>query len=291
MRWFFVAVWVSTLACQPHMSQVSFGVIADCQYADQDDRGARLYRKSKTKLGACVDTLNNQRVEHVFHLGDFIDTGAENFEVVHAILEKLSLPYTHVLGNHDYSVADDLKPMVPAKMGLPAPYFSLDIKGWRFLIIDGNDLSLHAHAKDSDQYKYCLQLYNDHYSDRPNWNGAIGEQQMNWMREQLDAALVDNIPVILLCHFPVFPPDPHNLWNDDEVLDLIVRYDNVKAWMNGHNHAGAYGVKDGIHFITFRGMVDTEENAFATVYLSESELEVVGFGREVSRKLMIRKGG
>lgn len=47
-----------------------------------------------------------------------------------------------------------------------------------------------------------------------------------------------------------------------KVLELIGSYRCVKAWLNGHNHAGAYAEYQGIHFITFNGMVDTEEISY-----------------------------
>ncbi|NND06707.1 MAG: hypothetical protein HKN87_10035 [Saprospiraceae bacterium] len=274
---------------QPNNASVSLGIIADCQYADQPTRGLRHYKNSITKLEECVSTFNDQELHHVFHLGDFIDDGAANFLPVQRIIDKLVAPFTHVLGNHDYSVADSLKPGVHKKMGMPSRYFAQDVMGWRFLILDGNDVSLHANPKSSKLYRRAKRHHERHYPELPTWNGALGKSQMKWLKAELKQAEEQEIPVILLCHFPVYPSDVHNLWNDEEVVALIERYSIVKAWLNGHNHAGNYGVKSGIHFVTFKGMVDTNENAFAHVSIGQEVIKIRGFGREENRELRIRK--
>ena len=60
----------------------------------------------------------------------------------------------------------------------------------------------------------------------------------------------------------------------------------VKIWLNGHNHAGNYGKFEGIHFVNFKGMVDTEtENAFSILTFFNNRIEIEGFGREKNRIL------
>jgi hypothetical protein len=50
--------------------------------------------------------------------------------------------------------------------------------------------------------------------------------------------------------------------------------------MNGHNHAGAYDLQQGVHFLTLAGMVETpDQNAFAIVELRQGQLDLQGFGR------------
>ena len=60
--------------------------------------------------------------------------------------------------------------------------------------------------------------------------------------------------------------------------------------MNGHNHAGNYGEKNGIHYLTLKAMVDTEENAYAVMQVFDDRLEMSGFGREKDRSLKLRIG-
>ena len=94
--------------------------------------------------------------------------------------------------------------------------------------------------------------------------------------------------MILFCHFPVYPADPHNLWNAKGVIALLEEFTCVKAYINGHNHKGKYGIKNGIHYLTCKGMVDTDESAFSIIQVYEDKLKVNGHGRETDRMLPLK---
>ena len=56
--------------------------------------------------------------------------------------------------------------------------------------------------------------------------------------------------------------------------------------MNGHNHQGNYSVKNGTHYVNFKGMVETEsETAYAIVNCYSDRVEIQGFGLEPNREL------
>ena len=77
------------------------------------------------------------------------------------------------------------------------------------------------------------------------------------------------------------------LWNAEEVIPVIEKYGCVKAWINGHNHAGNYAMQNGIHYINLKGMVDTEnENAYSIIPFTDTRIEINGFGREENRSLV-----
>lgn len=267
----------------------SIGIIADCQYCADPGSGIRKYAASESKLQECVDHLNTMELQYVIHLGDFIDRDLESFDVVKPIYNQLAMPKYHVLGNHDFSVADDKKNGVPKLMGLSSRYYDFEIKGWRFVVLDGNDISFHAYPAGSEQYNNANTYYEDNPIESPKWNGALGEKQLVWLRSVLENSLKVGEKVVLYCHFPIFPENPHNLWNANDIIEIIEEYACVKAYMNGHNHAGNYGNKKGIHYVTFKGMVDTDETSYAVIQVQEDRLEITGFGREESKVLEIRK--
>ena len=267
---------------------LTLGIIADCQYADKPTLGVRHYSMSDEKLKLCVDNFNTMHLDHVFHLGDFIDQERKSFEMVLPIIKQLNAEFTLVLGNHDFSVTEELKEKVPQIMGLKDRYFTLGIRGWKFIILDGNDVSLFAWPKESQEHNKAQEIHQRKYMNQPTYNGALGKDQMVWLKNQLEQAENQAEKVILLCHFPILPADAHVLWNSAEVLELISRYKCVKAWLNGHNHAGDYAEYQGIHFVTFKGMVDTQENSYATVHLQQNQLSVTGFGRETDMVLMLK---
>lgn len=291
MRAFILPICISliTLPAFAQQTPFSFGVVADCQYCDYPANNVREYRDSPAKLQACVDELNQHALEFTVHLGDFIDRDWASFDIVLPIWAKLSMKSYHVLGNHDFSVADDRKALVHSKLGMPSRYYDYLVHGWRFIALDGNDISFHAAKSGSAEYAAAEAYYTDNKIDSPKWNGAISPEQLAWLKRKLDWATQRNESVVLMAHFPVYPENPHNLWNAAEVVALIEQYSCVKAYINGHNHAGNYAENNGVHYITFKGMVDTKETSFSTMTITTDELRIKGFGREEDRALVIRK--
>ena len=256
------------------------GAIADCQYADRDPGGKRLYRQSADKLRDAVEHLNRENLAFVVHLGDFIDEDWQSFETLAPIADDMIHPWRHVVGNHDYFVEDRLKPRVHKKLDMPARYYSFETGGWVFAVLDGNDLSYHGWPEGSPRHEESLRVHRENYASLPTWNGAIGDTQLAWLEALLLEAEQKHRKVVLFSHFPVYPDDKHNLWNAGEVVDILERYSSVKAWISGHNHAGLYAERNGIHYLTLQGMVDTEETAYALIDFHEDRLEVTGVGRQ-----------
>ncbi|HEY0315586.1 MAG TPA: metallophosphoesterase [Sphingomonas sp.] len=102
----------------------SIGAIADCQYAAEPDAPPRLYHTAPGKLAAAVADFNRQRLAFVVHLGDFVDRDWQSFDALLPITARLRHPWHFVLGNHDFAVDDGQKAHVPAKLGMPARYYS-----------------------------------------------------------------------------------------------------------------------------------------------------------------------
>ena len=267
----------------------AFGAIADCQYCGLAGEGVRKYALSEQKLSECVAALNQLDLAYTIHLGDFIDRDWASFDVVSPIFAALAMPHYHVLGNHDFSVADEHKHAVPARLNMPGRYYQFTVKQWRYLVLDGNDISFHAHPEGSPEWQAAERYYTDNLIDSPRWNGAIGAEQLRWLEAQLQQAQQQDEQVICYCHFPVYPADKHNLWNADEVIAVIERFPCVKGWINGHNHAGNYAMKNGVHYLTLKGMVDTEETAWAVITVDDDTIAVTGHGREEDRVLPIAR--
>jgi predicted phosphodiesterase len=266
----------------------SFGAIADCQYCSGPNRGSRHYSSSAKKLHQCVEELNSHDLKFVIHLGDFIDRDYASFDKVLPIYQSLKMPAYHALGNHDFDVADKWKAKVPERMGMKSKYYDFSIEDWRFIVLDGNDVSFHAYPKDSSEYREAEVYYRENKIRSPRWNGAVGEKQLTWMQEVLRGAEKKGEQVVLYCHFPVYPADPHNLWNAKEVISILETFSCVKAYINGHNHKGKYGQKNGIHYLTLKGMVETESNAYSIIGIFQDRIKVIGYGRESDRVLPIK---
>jgi manganese-dependent ADP-ribose/CDP-alcohol diphosphatase len=266
----------------------SVGAIADCQYADEDDEGMRLYRRAPAKLKAAVDHFNTLDLDHVVHLGDFIDKDWASFDALQPIVSGLRHPWRFVLGNHDFAIADVHKSRVAQRLGMPGRYYSFETHGWVFLALDGNDLSEYGWPAGSPQLARSRALHRQLYPSAPDWDGGIGEAQLRWMDRVLADADARGRKAVLYCHFPIYPDNPHDLWNTPEVIALVERHPSAKAWINGHNHDGNYGEHNGVHYVNMRAMLDTEQTAYATLDFHADRIQVNGFGRQPSLSLPLR---
>ena len=226
----------------------------------------------------------------VIHLGDLIDRDFASFDTVMPLLDACRHPVFHALGNHDFSVENVKKSNVPMRMGMTRRYYDFGQGAWRFVVLDGNDVSLQAYPKGSAPYRASAdrlaQLKAQNAPNAQSWNGAVGQEQMRWFAATLAHAQKAGQSVVVFCHWPVFPAAAHNLWNDTEVVRVMESHDNVKAYLCGHNHAGHTAEKEGIHYVTFRGMVDgADRTSYSTVTCTANAIEVTGYGDEPSRVL------
>ncbi|MEZ4774246.1 MAG: metallophosphoesterase [Bacteroidia bacterium] len=279
-----------SISAQTEKPLFSFGVIADVQYCDCDTKGSRFYRLSPAKLDSSVAVLATKELSFVVHLGDVIDRDYRSFDTILPIFDRLDTPVYFVLGNHEFSVDDGEKEKVPGRLGLEKRYYDYTVQNWRFIVTDGNEESVYAWPGGSKQQKTAAHIYESVKANgKPQaqeWNGGIGKKQFRWIEKTLKDAEKKNQYVVLFSHFPIYPSEAHNLWNDNEVKTLLESSKGVVAWMSGHNHAGGYTVSNGIHYLIFHGMVETESTtAWAVVDVYKDRLMVKGEGREPYRVL------
>jgi len=274
-----------------------FGLLADVQYADKDDSGTRRYRTSVQRLAECVADLNEQPIEFAVQLGDIIDGAATledslaDLELVMTEVEKLDVPMHHVLGNHCLAVPrENLLP----RLDVTLPYRSFAKGGWRFLILDSLDVSTCGwpvgHERHTQAGNWMATHPSEQYPNSKPWNGALGNQQVAWLLGQLDEAESAGEHVVVFSHLPASEAgaDPGALiWNHLEINALLEASGSVVAYVAGHDHAGGYGVVNGVHHLTLQAMCDAPEgsNAYAIVEVWPDRLEVQGVGEVPSRTL------
>jgi predicted phosphodiesterase len=269
-----------------------FGLIADPQYAPVPPRRTRFYAHSLWKVAEAVEAMNGENLAFVATLGDIIDRHYESYGHILPVYDRLRHSHFFVLGNHDYEVAADWLHAVHRTAGLRRAWYDFEGGGWRFIVLDGNDLSLFANPAGSPKRALAEQrLAALREAGAPNaqtWNGGLSEDQTSWLFRTMDAAEAAGQKMVLLCHYPVFPANEHNLWGWEELAGRIARYRHFVAFFNGHNHMGNYGEIGGKHFLNLKGMVETpDKTAFSTIAVFEDRLELTGHGLEESRTLRI----
>lgn len=267
----------------------TFGVIADVQYCDCEPYGSRFYRGSTLKLRDAINSFKDDSVDFLINLGDLIDRDYSSFKTVLNIIDSSGIKSWHLTGNHDYSVDSRLKKHLPIPMPLKEGYYSFVHKNFRFIALNGNELSTYGaggRSKKKAAQKYLSSLRDSGSVNAMDWNGGISRKQLGWLNGQLEEAVTKGEKVFILCHFPVYPENVHNLLNSNEVLDILNKYNNIVAWFNGHNHSGNYGNFNMIHFVTLKGMVETATIAsFALIEVYSNKIWIKGSGGEKSQIL------
>lgn len=278
---------------------ITFGVVADIQYADRDSRGGRHYRESLGKLEKCVADWNERSLDFAISLGDIIDgnetpeSTRRDFDSVLEEFAALRAESYHVLGNHCLALGRQnlLRDLI-----LPASYYDFVRDGWRFIVLDSTDISTygwpegHAHHKAA---KALLEKNGELPAFRP-WGGALGPGQLAWLTSSLEQASQRGEWVMVFSHIPLLveASGPQGvLWNAAEVVKLLEKSGRVAAYFGGHHHSGGYFFKNGIHHVTIEGVVESpaDGNAYAVVKVYKNKLVIDGTGAVPDRTLKLRK--
>jgi manganese-dependent ADP-ribose/CDP-alcohol diphosphatase len=245
----------------------TFGIMADIQYAGRSKNSD--FQTSIGRLEECVFAFNKNSPAFIIHLGDLID-GYENdlpasvndLEKVLLLFSKLEMPAFHVLGNHClFAGRENLR----ERLGLEKFYYDFsfeDARGWRFIVIDGND----------------------------GGYGIVSNNQLQWFNLKLKEASQKGEMVIVFCHYALLKEaaKDHRMNVPDPLLDILDRTGCTVAWLAGHDHAGGYAFRNGVHHLTFKGIAEApENNAYAMVKLQKNALVIVGSGDEPDRNLAL----
>ncbi len=269
-----------------------FGVVADAQYADVNPWNNRYYRESLWKLQDAVDDFNStSNMSFAIQVGDFVDRYEASYTPMLAIYNQLTMPKYHVIGNHDYPDGMTTA-QVMAKLGMTADYYDFTYSGWRFIVLNTNEIGTFSTPSGSPERAAAQRMLDEVESagalQAKEWNSALSKTQKAWLKTKLAAAETADEKVVIFGHHPLYPEGSSlRTWDNIELIDIIESYDCVVAYMNGHQHEGGYGVKNGVHYLTVHGMVVSEfTNAYAVIEVYDDHLVVVGTGHEPSRALV-----
>ena len=180
------------------------GVIADCQYCDCAIKWGRYYKKSPKRLKEAVATLNKDSLAYTIHLGDFIDKNIWSLDSILPTWNTLQSKKYHVLGNHDFDVGQTNKQKLLNKLNIKNRYYSFVENDWRFIVLDGNDLSFYGTlTKEKEQQTDSLfnALKDKNLPYLKKWNGGLSKVQINWIQSELNKAVKEKQKVAFYCNF------------------------------------------------------------------------------------------
>lgn len=274
---------------------VSFGLMTDVQYADAAPEGERHYRESVLKLKAAVADLSKAGLPFSLHLGDVIDRDFSSFGTILPLFAPLGHPVRHLLGNHDYTVAEEAKGRVVSTLGMPADYYAFRSSGVKFVMLDTNDVSTYKNpegsAADLEAEAAMKKLTEAGANNAKPWNGGLSAKQLAWLEKELTESGAAKEPVIVCGHHPLLSEGGLQAWNNREILALIERHPCARAYLCGHHHAGDEVVSKGVPYITFKSILhEPGVTSYAVIRLFKDRLVIEGRGREKSREVPLRAG-
>ncbi|MCK7476222.1 MAG: hypothetical protein M0C28_00485 [Candidatus Moduliflexus flocculans] len=271
---------------------MTFGVVADCQFAAVPASGSRFYDRSWLKLREALDEFNARGVRFVVHLGDLIDRDAASYDLI--LPGPRPLAGARALRPRQSRLRHRTRPQrrPPRPAGPRAGLLRLHRGGLALRRPErrrarpqlpqgreprpgvGRDVRRSRGGGPAQRHE--MERWDRPGPARLPRTGARGGRP-------------ERPPGRRPLSFPVYPPAGHNLWNDEEVVALLERHPSVKAFFSGHNHAGGLAVRNGIAYLTFAGMVETAAtSAAAVVTLTEDRMVVDGTGREPDRTVLLR---
>jgi len=253
-------------------STLKFGIITDIHFSTTTEPAAA--ETTAADLRTWLENCKNNNVDFLFQLGDLIkgsdEHNREELRQASSILKEFSGTIHHVIGNH--CLALPRKTLLNA-LGQQTPYYSFSEKGFRFIVLDGMDVSIHNEPEKSED-RQTLEYFLAQ-PDKHDYCGAVGTLQKAWLKEELDIAERVGEKVIVICHFPLIPETTDTkhglLWNHQEIVKILASSSTVKACLSGHYHYGGYALKDAIHFVVLPAFVNRIEHQSLTCGLVELE--------------------
>ncbi|KAK0588172.1 hypothetical protein LWI29_035339 [Acer saccharum] len=292
----------------------SFGVISDVQYADIPDGRSfigvpRYYRHSLLILQRAVKKWNDhQKLKFAINFGDIVDGYCpkdQSLNVVKKVVdefEKFNGPFYHMIGNHClYNLPrNKLLPLLKIPSSDGRAYYDFSpIPEYRFVVLDGYDISAigwpQDHPNTLEALKFLREKNPNTEKNSPSglvglerrflmFNGAVGKEQMEWLDDVLQDATKLKQKVVVCCHLPLDPGATSKeaiLWNYNEVMDVIHRYNCVKVCLAGHDHKGGHSIDThGIHHRVFEAALECPPgtDAFGYIDVYDDRISLVGTG-------------
>jgi len=201
----------------------SFAMAADTHYRDDNvpntPDGRMLEESDRLSLSLVNEINERDDVEFTIIKGDMTDGGdTGQFAGFKSKYNKLKRPWYPLLGNHDKFSADWEEGWQNAS-GRNTTYYSFLYSRLLFIVLD------------SAQYPYRNM-------------GSIPEEQLEWLDELLENNSKREA-FIFLHHMVVLDEDSNQedgLENDDDLISVISKHENVVCVNSGHKHQNKLSV-------------------------------------------------
>lgn len=211
--------------------KLRFGIVADVHKDLMPDANDRL----EQFIAQAIES----EVDFIIQLGDFCMAEAKNKDFLD-IWETYKGPKYHVLGNHDMDKHS--KTQMLDFWGMPKTYYSYDVDGFHFIVLDANFLYEDGRFIDYKKANFYVDS---------SLRTFINDEQIAWFKADLEAT---ELPTIVFSHQSLW----HYQWGVKNRLTLQkimeAHKEKVVCCMNGHNHIDYHHQQNGIDYIEINSM-------------------------------------
>ena len=221
---------------------LKIGLVTDLHYADKPTAGSRFYRESLDKLTAAATELQQHDPAFIVELGDLIDA-ADTVSEEQGFLKRINRLYSqisderhYVLGNHCVSTLT--KNEFLGEVEREKSYYGFEKGGYHFLVLDA-----------------CFRGDGQPYGrNNFEWTDAnIPAEELEWLQAELQTT---SKPVIVFTHQRLDLMNHYAVRNAVAVRKILENSKKVRAVFQGHSHENDYREIGGIHYCTWRAMVE-----------------------------------
>ncbi|MDO5980056.1 metallophosphoesterase family protein [Flavivirga spongiicola] len=208
--------------------KLSFGIVSDVHKDLMPDADQR--------LETFIDEAQKRKVDFIIQMGDFCFGETKNKAFL-KIWETFEGTKYHILGNHDMDRQS--KQEIMNFWGMPKAYYSYDLGGYHFIVLDANFLFQDGKFIDYERANFYVDS---------KFRTYIDNEQIEWFKADLEAT---RLPTIVFSH--------QSLWhsvNNRLILQRIIekQKEKVISCISGHSHIDFHHQKNDINYIGINSM-------------------------------------
>lgn len=257
---------------------LKFAQVSDVHFLENGSNTTfKMTGESPRLLDDAISQINDYNdIDFVMFTGDLIDKSFEKeLKAFLPHVEKLNAPWYFAFGNHDRCVGGYLTTLVYLDMVRNSnPNFKFKKAYYSFV----------------PKKNYKVVVLDNIITDEVTSNGYIDEEQLKWLKKELDASKNDT--VLIFMHVPIIEPfasPNHKMRNGIVLKQLIESYKNPIGVFQGHYHAAKITQHDNVLYVNSPALV-SYPNAFRVISVTNQKDKVVfDFEWKETRETTIQK--
>lgn len=235
-----------------------FGMLADLH--------AEFIHDAAERVGVFLEECRRTKCDFCIQLGDFCPPGKLNEKSKQRILELIkhsSLPFYHVLGNHDLD--ENERSTVLSHIGEKSSAYSFDFGGLHFVVLDA------CYYRDGEGYhSYSYGNYKK-ASSYANIS-VLPPDELDWLENDLINA---KYPSVLFSHQSLIESRT-GIGNAHELRKILKKAPHGVIFAAcGHEHVDRLEEKDGVYYFCVNS---------ASYYWAGSDFDHGTYGRELEAR-------